>query len=902
MIVKKVANPHKSSTKQTRIRALLEYIYAPERDDTTEKCVHAGARGFLTDTVPAQITEMSLLAEQAARSRDPILHYVLSWRPGEEPTPLQIERAVQIFMRELAITEHQVAYALHKDTNNAHLHVVVNRVHPGTGRPVQINRGFDVDAAQRAGALIEHQQGWQVEANKRWKVTDDGRAVATNPEPPSPDRPNRPNRPKQKEQRQPSQRQHDMTHRGGVPSVTQRAIDTLAPLIKAAQSWRELHAALAPHDAHYHRKGGGAAIAYRGELIKASAVGRHASLRALERSFGAPYEARDPGKIPPLHPLRAWPLIAAAATWADLHKALHPYGLRYERARSGARIRSVENADHDVTASRVHRHASLKHLKHEDKLGPYQPPAEERAPGRPEPELTDPADAAPIIAGANSWRELHERLADAGMRYERKGSGAVIHTGTVTVKASSVSRKATPGALERRYGAPYEPPPERARQPGTTTTATPETTVVADPDLQADNIETDEAAEREHYRRATAAARIAYQQDYKRKLAKLKAEQAKEREDALAGDWTGNGHALNALRHALRIIHDAQKAELELERRKAEREHRRRYPPWPDIKPGLQNSWVIPGAPAGRPEPVAGIHAYTARIAPIGVAYAHRDRQGRPDFLDTGPEIRFLRRPSDDPEAMRAAVQLIVAKGTRRIRIHAKDREFIRLAIASLVEHGIAVTNPELREQVIAEQLRQARAAAELQPPTAAPSTPDPAVATPEAAPVAYLPPVKMVLVPADGPGIFRHDYDARPPAPAVPLAGYRAERQSDTGSVSYIRDGSDDVVAVDSGGALLLTSACRDQDVLRAVLGLADARFTAGIACSKSPAPTVMGDEHAKWVEAIQYWSARDKRHLVDPEPPQLATSFPRLHRPPKTQLAETPVARTRPRGAERD
>ena len=714
MIVKKVANPHKSSTKQTRIRALLEYIYAPERDDTTEKCVHAGARGFLTDTVPAQITEMILLADQAARSRDPILHYVLSWRPGEQPTPLQIERAVQIFVTELAIPDHQVAYALHADTNNAHLHVVVNRVHPGTGRPVQINRGFDVDAAQRAGALIEHQQGWQVEANKRWRITDDGRAEATHPESPSPDRPNRPNRPQQREQRQPSQRQHDMTHRAGVPSVTQRAIDTLAPLIKAAQSWRELHAALAPHDAHYHRKGGGAAIAYCGEVIKASAVGRHASLRALEGKFGAPYQARDPERTPLLHPLKTWPLIAAAATWADLHAALHPHGLRYERARSGARIRSVEHADHDVTASRVHRHASLKHLEHEDRLGPYEPPAQDllqdhprdRAPSQPEPELPDPAAAAPIIAAANSWRELHEGLADAGMRYERKGSGAVIHAGPVTVKASSVSRNATLGALERRYGAPYEPPPERERQPGTaTTTTTPADAVVADPDLQVD---ADEAAEREHYRRAKAATRIAYQQDYKRTLAKLKAEQAKEREDALAGDWTGNGHALNALRHALRIIHDAQKAELELERRNASEKHRQDYPPWPDTKISIQDSWVMLGAPSGPPEPVPGIHAYTARIAPIGIAYAHRDRQGRPDFIDEGPAIRFLRRPYDDPDPFRAAAQLVVAKGGRGIRIRSRDPGFIRLAIASLVEHGVAVTNPELRDQVIAEQKRQA--------------------------------------------------------------------------------------------------------------------------------------------------------------------------------------------------
>ena len=38
-------------------------------------------------------------------------------------------------------------------------------------------------------------------------------------------------------------------------------------------------------------------------------------------------------------------------------------------------------------------------------------------------------DAAPIIRRANSWRELHEGLAAEGMRFETKGSGALLWLG-----------------------------------------------------------------------------------------------------------------------------------------------------------------------------------------------------------------------------------------------------------------------------------------------------------------------------------------------------------------------------------------------------------------------------------------------------------------------------------------
>ena len=61
MIVKKVKNPQKAASKAVRISRLTGYIREPERENSQEKCIHAGARGFITDEPQSQTAEMIAL-------------------------------------------------------------------------------------------------------------------------------------------------------------------------------------------------------------------------------------------------------------------------------------------------------------------------------------------------------------------------------------------------------------------------------------------------------------------------------------------------------------------------------------------------------------------------------------------------------------------------------------------------------------------------------------------------------------------------------------------------------------------------------------------------------------------------------------------------------------------------
>lgn len=61
-----------------------------------------------------------------------------------------------------------------------------------------------------------------------------------------------------------------------------------------------------------------------------------------------------------------------------------------------------------------------------------------------------------IIKNAASWAELHEGLQKAGLRFEKKGSGAVIFVGNVAVKPSSIDRNFGMSKLCKRLG-DFEP-------------------------------------------------------------------------------------------------------------------------------------------------------------------------------------------------------------------------------------------------------------------------------------------------------------------------------------------------------------------------------------------------------------------------------------------------------------
>ncbi|MBD5646390.1 MAG: hypothetical protein HDQ89_01805 [Desulfovibrio sp.] len=153
-----------------------------------------------------------------------------------------------------------------------------------------------------------------------------------------------------------------------------------------------------------------------------------------------------------------------------------------------------------------------------------------------------------LIKNAQSWADLHISLKKAGLRFEKKGSGAIIWVGEQAVKASSVDREFSMGKLCKRLGdfvaGDYENvAPSPAPEP-------------VHPAIR---------PAWEMYRNAVKAEREAkkeLEEKVRDEVNRLKEQQAKERREKLASIAKYGVPFLNIGRHCLKLEHVEQLREL----------------------------------------------------------------------------------------------------------------------------------------------------------------------------------------------------------------------------------------------------------------------------------------------------------------------------------------------------
>lgn len=281
MIAKKIKSQSGGKkAKASHARDLADYIrgsdaehlmdYAREEGRaSTGKVAHTGARNFFARGHAGQKSEMATLAMKAARSKNPLTHWIVSWQEGEQPTEAQFEQAVDVFLESLGLQAHQAIFAVHQDTDNIHMHVVVNRVHPTTHRVAECR--YDYEDAHRALARIERMQGWQREQHGRYVATSDGKTTRV-------DDPTKP--------RSPSTKRTRIERATGEMSAERQAQLFAAPILRSAESWAQVRAELQQLGMRYEYKGSGAIIWVGEVAIKASNVDRQATRAAMDGRLG----------------------------------------------------------------------------------------------------------------------------------------------------------------------------------------------------------------------------------------------------------------------------------------------------------------------------------------------------------------------------------------------------------------------------------------------------------------------------------------------------------------------------------------------------------------------------------------------------------------------------------------
>jgi hypothetical protein len=163
---------------------------------------------------------------------------------------------------------HLAVYALHRNTENYHLHVVLNRVDPVTMRVT--DKGWCIDKAHKAIAEIVHAQGWEAEQNARYLADHKGTVTKANRE----------------REPQPRSKAQDYENATGEKSSERIAMEKAAPILRSAQSWAQVHEALAQVDMRYERKGSGALLWVGDQPLKASCIGREFSRARMEERLG----------------------------------------------------------------------------------------------------------------------------------------------------------------------------------------------------------------------------------------------------------------------------------------------------------------------------------------------------------------------------------------------------------------------------------------------------------------------------------------------------------------------------------------------------------------------------------------------------------------------------------------
>ena len=222
--------------------------------------------------------EMEGLSYENVRCKNPVFHFILSWRAEESPTNEQVDEAVNIALRELDMEDCQSLWALQSDTENLHVHVAVNRISPKSYRAIRPAGGWTKKALERAARKIEITQGWEIEQSGRYAVSSSGQiAEKKESDIPKPEI---------------SQTARDVESHTGEESLERQAKREVSKILETAESWRELHEQLCSKGYLLEKRGNGAVLRYGDKSVKLSNVSRSSSLSKMEQRLGK-YQERQ---------------------------------------------------------------------------------------------------------------------------------------------------------------------------------------------------------------------------------------------------------------------------------------------------------------------------------------------------------------------------------------------------------------------------------------------------------------------------------------------------------------------------------------------------------------------------------------------------------------------------------
>ena len=251
-------------------------------------------RGRPAPTVPMETNcldidtaaaEMQAVAALNPRIKDPVYHFLVSLKKGERLPNEAMFDIARHTMKSLGFEGHQYVAAIHADTDNLHVHVAVNRVHPETYKAVYPDR--DHYKGARAMREIELRYGLGHDKGAFAVFERDGETVI--------DWASKDTR--NTKEKAPT-KARDMEVRGRESLFSYARGEPRAAIVEALKSpslsWGELHRIMGRYGLELRQKGQGFAVYDRSNPeqtpIKASDMHERLSKARLEKQLG-PYQA-----------------------------------------------------------------------------------------------------------------------------------------------------------------------------------------------------------------------------------------------------------------------------------------------------------------------------------------------------------------------------------------------------------------------------------------------------------------------------------------------------------------------------------------------------------------------------------------------------------------------------------
>lgn len=316
-------------------KGLVSYLLHGDRkcDKDRARVAWIETRNLLIEDVQKAPGLMRATAGKSRRVKAPVYHYVISWHRDEKPSDELMRQVADVTCEDLGLEEYQRLYIAHRDTEHRHVHIVVNRVHPETGKAWRTSHDY---------RRIEQSLRRQSEALGLHYV---------------PGRHNDPERFFGKPKRARDSELQQARREGRSPPLPQwdkamiaRRRPALQQLFAEAGDWDQLEGTLTAAGLRLEAKGQGMVIADNTGAMKLSQLGKQIRLKDLEQRFGQSWKARAAQIALREQAGRdaAWETMTKLQAETDMTFALHRMGLanrdEVERA-VAARERAGEAVD-----------------------------------------------------------------------------------------------------------------------------------------------------------------------------------------------------------------------------------------------------------------------------------------------------------------------------------------------------------------------------------------------------------------------------------------------------------------------------------------------------------------------------------------------------------------------------